>query len=246
MEKGKKVIEVSSVEELLGVVKARTAKYLKEQEEDFLMEEPPKEEDYEDQELFQLAQKLFMVSMVDEVKKVKKNAFTTILDVYNKFLSEKRNMEEACQREEIQADGKMYQSIQTIKNTGIVSFVLSFLFPQYAPIIIAVNLPRIGKAVIDKKIAKNRLERAIQGASVMGDAQNPLFDFTCDLREDYHKSNRELEELRKRAMMGENVIKELLPIISLERLNLQNVDLSILPNTQETDTKKVFQKKEDN
>ncbi|MBP5678438.1 MAG: hypothetical protein J6X28_01240, partial [Bacilli bacterium] len=72
MEKGKKVIEVSSVEELLGVVKARTAKYLKEQEEDFLMEEPPKEEDYEDQELFQLAQKLFMVSMVDEVKKVKK------------------------------------------------------------------------------------------------------------------------------------------------------------------------------
>lgn len=60
--------------------------------------------------------------------------------------------------------------------------------------------------------------------------QDVFYEYIDILRTDYHKSNKELDELKRRAMNGENIMPELFEIVSPERVGL---DASFLELSEE-------------
>lgn len=224
--------------------------------DDLLETELPKEEDFASKEEYEKACKEFMVDLVDQAKEYKGDIFKGVLESYNAFLTASHSFDtEAKQRCEHAID-QIAKATSDMKRTGIMVLVLSLIFPQAIPFLILFNGPRI---LIDAR-AKKRLELSLSQTNMqksqMDSIQDPLFWFTDSLRTDYHASNKELDELRKRALNGENVISELMEIMSPERLSLPRENILkefefLLPVEAQEETKeapeeqKQFTKKED-
>lgn len=163
--------------------------------------------------------------LVAEMKKVREGIFIDTLNSYNDFLTQKHQLESMINdqdKKNIQ-DILRYQS--DFKNTSIVALVLSLLFPSYFPIIMGINIPRMGVDWIGSKRRMNKIVWNHIQMEEWNSIQNPFFDLTCDLREDYHKTKDEWKKLEEKATIGENIIPELISIMSPERLSLPEVKI---------------------
>ena len=81
---------------------------------------------------------------------------------------------------------------------------------------------------MERQISKNDAAFA-----TLTQVQIPFYEFVSLLRDDYHKSNKELKELRERASRGENIIGPILEMVRPERLSLKRYDIQELGFTPE-------------
>lgn len=185
----------------------------------------PNREDYESLEDFNKANIEFMVNKVDEIKNIKHTTFVSTLKAYNDILNDVYKIKR-CDSEE----GRLFNELidhsnNDIKRTGMIVFYLSLLFPAIIPITLLANVPRTGFDLLQKRNCKRELEKIDILKKKILLNQDIFYEYIDTLRTDYHKSNKELDELRKRAMNGENIMPKLLEILNPKRIGL---DVSFL------------------
>lgn len=131
-----------------------------------------------------------------------------------------------CDSEEGRLFNEMIDhSNNDIKRAGMIAFYLSLLFPAIIPITLLANVPRVGFDLLQKRNCKRELEKIDILKKKILLNQDIFYEYIDTLRTDYHKSNKELDKLRRRAMNGENIMPKLLEILNPKRIGL---DVSFL------------------
>ena len=185
----------------------------------------PNREDYESLEDFNKANTQFMVNKVDEIKNIKHTTFVNTLKVYNDILNDVYKIKR-CDSEEGRLFNEMIDhSNNDIKRAGMIAFYLSLLFPAIIPITLLANVPRVVFDLLQKRNCKRELEKIDILKKKILLNQDIFYEYIDTLRTDYHKSNKELDELRRRAINGENIMPKLLGILNPKRIGL---DVSFL------------------
>ena len=233
MNNEKTIIEVDSIEQVVDIIKLSISKTMRDAYETLLTVEPPKEEDFASFIEYKMAYQDFMVKMVEGIKDFKQDCFKGLLSSYNNFLTNKLEMNQIRNQEYLECIERMDGAKSDIKRTAMVGVGLTLLFPKYFPIIVVVNLSRIGIDAIVKSTSNYRIYKNQILTEQMNKIQLPFYELTNQLREDYHESNKELMEIKQRALEGKNIIGQLLPLVSLERLSLPNPDDFLLENKME-------------
>ena len=210
------IVGASPVDMLKSMVSSLYVEWL----DDLLEVEMPQESDYASKEEYEKSCKEFMADLVDQAKEYKGDIFKGVLESYNEFLTHKHAFDAEAKDKNARAEQKIASATSDMKNTGIMVLFLSLLFPQAFPIITLINGPRILLDARERKQQIANLEQIRMTAEQIKRVQDPLYWFTDSLRTDYHKSNKELEELRERALNGENVIQNLMELMSPERIGL--------------------------
>ena len=180
----------------LEAIKLSNALELSFYKDEVLYLDIPNREDYESLEDFNKANTQFMVNKVDEIKNIKHTTFVSTLKAYN-----------------------------DIKRAGMIAFYLSLLFPAIIPITLLASVPRVGFDLLQKRNCKRELEKIDILKKKILLNQDIFYEYIDTLRTDYHKSNKELDELRRRAINGENIMPKLLEILNPKRIGL---DVSFL------------------
>jgi len=219
-----KIINVDTSDALVGTMKLCVASAMTEWEQNLLEQELPKREDYESNEEYEQDRKQLMIDLVDEVQKLKKQVFVSVLDSYNDLLSAKYEIENNVRESNQSCIDLINQSRRDIKNAGIVTLLLTIVFPQSLPFLLILNIPRVGLDVLATKASIRRINLNQLALENIKGIQYPMYDLTCDLRSDYHESNRRLKELRDKAVNGENIIGDLLELVNPERVHLKRVE----------------------
>ena len=238
------IIEAHSSSDVAGMLKVSVAAQMSEWHENLLSMEVPEKEEFESEEEYREFMKMFMTDLVDAITSIKGDMFKDILNSYNDFLSEKIAVETQFKEEDERAKMVIRETRIHIKRIGIASLVITLILPSMLPIVLVINLPRIGLNLMAKKVMERNIEKNRLVLETMEQIQLPFYDFVCTLRDDYHKSNQELKELREKASQGENVIEPLLQMVNPERLALKTYDLKALGYTEEEE--KIITKKKDN
>lgn len=193
--------------------------------DEVLYQDIPNREDYESLEDFNKANTQFMVNKVDEIKNIKHTTFVSTLKAYNDILNDVYKIKR-CDSEEGRLFNEMIDySNNDIKRAGMIAFYLSLLFPAIIPITLLASVPRVGVDLLQKRNCKRELEKIDILKKKILLNQDIFYEYIDTLRTDYHKSNKELDELRRRAINGENIMPKLLEILNPKRIGL---DVSFL------------------
>ena len=234
-----KIMIVETGEELLAILQASVASYMSEMQDHILTTELPKREDFATEAEYQEMKREYMQFLVYKTELVKRDIFQDILNSYNDFLTEKNSVEIVMKKQAQQEREFKVQSSYAIKRIGIESVAISLLLPYCIPIVLIINVPRIGLNLGLRKAFEYRTKHNNELSEKLKDIQIPLFDFTCDLRSDYHKSKKELKELEAKAEAGESVVAELYEILDPSRVNLQRIEEKdrVLPIPEEESAK---------
>ena len=84
---------------------------------------------------------------------------------------------------------------------------------------------QLQRGFVQKRNCKRELEKIDILKKKILLNQDIFYEYIDTLRTDYHKSNKELDELRRRAINGENIMPKLLEILNPKRIGL---DVSFL------------------
>lgn len=185
----------------------------------------PNREDYESLEAFNKANIEFMINKVDEIKNIKHTIFVSALKTYDDILNDVYTIKKSDSEERRLLNEMIDFSNKDVKRAGMIAFYLSLLFPAIIPITLLASAPRVGFGLLQKKKCKNELERIDMLKKEILLNQDIFYEYIDTLRTDYHKSNKELDELKRRAMNGENIMPELFEILNPKRIGL---DVSFL------------------
>lgn len=222
MEKG--MIPLSNTKEIIEMLKMVVSNQMIQVENLILSEPLPKREDFQTEEEYNREVKEFMSDAIDVIEDAKKEIFVNVLDSYNDFLVMKNTIESPIKDQNKQAEETAFNAGRSIRNTAIGTAVLTLLLPSLFPIVIVVGVGRIGFKILEVKMCANTVARNMEMEEVLKNLQIPFFDFTCELRTDYHQSNKELKEMRERLENGENIMPDLMELIKPERLSLERVE----------------------
>jgi len=239
----KKIIIVEGGNQMVEMLKTITSAEMTGMEQLLLQVELPQREEYETEEEYKEDYKQFMLDMIDTIKDAKKGIFCNVLDAYNEFLYSKNDMDNRINTQNRESIEMMETAGRDIRNTGIATVVLSILLPSAIPIILVFSVTRASLDFLQSVFNTKRMLRNEQIREEMKNIQIPFFEFTCDLRSDYHKSNHELDALKEKALNGENIMGELIQIVSPERVSLQRVEgLNLLEMDEEEKPKQLIKK----
>ncbi len=220
-----KIIEVNDPNQMVDILKLQASTILSDVTEQLKADILPNREDFETEEEYEIIKRMTMMQLVDDISAVKKEVFCGILDTYNNFITEMNTfMSESKKQNKESLVMREYASYD-MKKAGIITLGVSVIFPIAAPFLIVINLPRIGMDALLKKYHNMRLERNEALYEVFKSIQDPFYEFTNTLRSDYHASNKELKELKDKAIEGEDVLPQLIQIIEPERVGLQSTNL---------------------
>ena len=220
MEKKIEVIELKDATHMVDQLKLFVSSALEECIEELLNVEIPDESEYDSEESLKEAQKDLMVQLVEEVKYIKKDIFTNILETYNLFVQEKNRFNYEATKQEEESIKTIISANSDMRRTGLVTITLSLIFPGAIPFLLIFNIPRLGSDILSKNIHLNNIVKNNILQKEFKRIQYPFFEFTDTLRTDYHKSMKELDKLEEEAKQGKNVAIELLEILNPERLSL--------------------------
>ena len=234
-------------EAVVDMLKVMTATQLTQMEGLLKCDIEPKREDFATEEEYQIEKKLFNMEMIESIEEVKRKLFEDILDSYNEYLHLKYTTEEEFKKQNEESAAYIIQSSNDIKNTGIVSLLTTFMFPHAFPVIAALGLSRIGFDSLQSKINYNRIIRNNNTLQEINLIQDPLYDFTCTLRTDYHQSKNKFKELKERAANGETILPELIEMVNPEKVKLERVKgATVFIDTLETEPKQLTKQREKN
>lgn len=202
----------------------------------------PNREDYESLEEYNKANIEFMINKVDEIKNIKHTIFVNALKTYDDILNDVYTIKK-CDSEERSLLNEMIDfSNKDVKRAGMVAFYLSLLFPAIIPITLLANGPRVVFDLLQKKKCKNELERIDMLKEEILLNQDIFYEYIDTLRTDYHKSNKKLDELKRRAMNGENIMPELFEILNPKRIGLDVAFLDLSEDVLGEDNFKLIKK----
>lgn len=203
---------------LVECIKMSVALELSFYEDELLYLDVPIREDFESLEEYERAEVQFMNRKIDEIKNIKHVYFSSILDSYNMLLDEVLKVKNQDIYDRAALNDLIELNKKDMKATGITFLSLAVLFPDFIPLNALINLPRIVLDILQNKNYLNTLEQIDKEKETLFSFRDKFYEFVCTLRSDYHKSNKELDSLRERANNGENIIPELLDIISPKRI----------------------------
>lgn len=190
----------------------------------------PKREHYSSLEEFNKAYIDFMISKIEEVKNIKHTVFVNALKEYDNLLNDVHKLKRYEPETREAFEELIDFSNKDIRRAAIIAFNLSLWFPAVIPVTLLVSAPRVGFDLLQKKKYKKKLEKIAEVKKNVLSHQDVFYEYIDILRTDYHKSNKELDELKRRAMNGENIMPELFEIVSPERVGL---DASFLELSEE-------------
>lgn len=203
---------------LVECIKMSVALELSFYEDELLYLDVPIREDFESLEEYECAEVQFMNRKIDEIKNIKHVYFSSILDSYNMLLDEVLKVKNQDKFDRAALNDLIELNKKNMKVTGITFLSLSVLFPNLIPLNALLGLPKIALDIIQNKSCLKALEEIDNEKEALFTLRDKFYEFVCTLRSDYHKSNKELDSLRERANNGENIIPELLDIISPKRI----------------------------
>ena len=181
----------------LEAIKLSNALELSFYKDEVLYQDIPNREDYESLEDFNKANTQFMVNKVDEIKNIKHTTFVSTLKAYNDILNDVYKIKR-CDSEEGRLFNEMIDySNNDIKRAGMIAFYLSLLFPAIIPITLLASVPRVGFDLLQKRNGKRELEKIDILKKKILLNQDIFYEYIDTLRTDYHKSNKELDELKQ-------------------------------------------------
>ena len=235
MEENMQVIEVNNGEELVAALKNITSTILSESYETLKQGVLPKKEDFATIEEYKLAYNEASLELINEIESIKKSVFTSVLDIYNNFLSEKAETERLYKLQKEESYKLIEYTSHHMKRLCIFTVGESLILPAYTPLFIIINSSRV---VLDYAVKKKN-ERILEISDVLikeyKNLQYPLYEFLDTLRSDYHKSKRELEEIKTKSLEGKEIEKDLLPIINPKRINLPIIESESIPTEHQED-----------
>ena len=235
MEEKTQVIEVNNGEELVDALKYISSTILSESYETLKQGILPKKEEFATTEEYELAHNKSSLELINEIESIKKDVFTSVLDIYNNFLSEKAETERLYKLQKEESYKLIEYTSHHMKRLCIFTVGESLILPVYTPVFIIINGPRV---VLDY-VVKKKNEKIIEIGGILieeyKNIQYPLYEFLDTLRSDYHKSKRELEEIKTKSLEGKEIEKDLLPIINPERINLPIIESKSIPAEHQED-----------
>ena len=238
------MIQVTSGEQIVETMKLYVGEMLSGFYDCLLELDLPKLEDFQTKEEYEEACKKMMIELVEDVTDIKEEVFKNVLNTYNDFLTGKVEFEQASNKEKQALQSSIVRMNVDMKTTGIVTLTLTLLFPGAMPILLMINIPRIGMDLLIRNKNQAKINRIEFLKKEMKKIQDPFYELTDALRSDYHKSKKELEEIKQKAIEGNNVVQDLLPIIDPERISLPRVHmLTIIRNMTSEEGPKELKKR---
>jgi hypothetical protein len=220
MEQEVNIVKVDDPKEVVEIFKVQISLMLSNYYEQVKNNVFPKKEDFSSIEEYETEYNLAIFDLIDEIEEIKHEMFTGVLESYNDFIIEKNTFDATASKENSESIELIDLTTYDMKKAGIITVGATILLPIIAPIVIVFNLPRIGMDVLSKKYHEKRLEYNSYIQGKFKEIQDPFYELTYSLRSDYHKSKQELKELKERALQGEDIADDLIPMLNPERVNL--------------------------
>ena len=227
------VIEINNPTQVVDILKTEVSLILSNMYEEAKENISIKREDYETEEEYQVMLCINELKLLDEIKEVKHNIFSGLLDSYNDLVIDSNIFRSKVASDKRESEEMIDLASYDMKKAGIITVGGSILLPMIAPLLIAFNGPRIGLDFLTKKYHSSRLESNELLLGEIRKIQDPFYEFINTLRTDYHRSNEELKELEERVLNGEDVSKLLIEYINPERIGLEKINLMALPFEEE-------------
>jgi len=206
----------------IDFIKLKMASLFESKQEELRSYEPPKRQESQTEEEYQKAYKDFMLEQIEYITNLKHLNFASYLEKYNAFLSAKREAIEVFDRNKQKELEEIQKKLTQKKVNFWTSALLSLVFPQG---IITFAVLGVGRNIIYNRTIKSDTEDIVKieiAKEALEKTHTGIYDLCCDLRADYHKSKKECEELKKRALAGEDIIEDLVKMMSPERISLQS------------------------
>ncbi len=235
------IIEVNDPTGAVNVLKMQASATLSSYYELLKEASLPKREDYNSEEEYQVVLRMQELELIAEIKDIKHAVFDSILHSYNDFITEKNMFEAQAKRENKESIEIIPEASKDMKITLAITIGGSVLLPIAAPILLVLNVPRIGVDVLTSKYHKTRLMHNLFMEEQFKRIQDPFYELVDTLRSDYHLSNKELKELEEKAINGENISNELLKYLDPRRVNLEKLTVEgnlLIPEPSMEYTKK--------
>ena len=188
---------------------------------------------------FGIINRMLMLSLIDEIRGIKHDLYSNILDNYNELVMEINTFKARSKNENEESIIMKDYLEHSMKKNLIISSGVSLLFPAIIPIVLIVNLPILGADALVLNYHNNRLEKNTNIQEVFDLIQEPLYELTDKFRTDYLKSKKEFEELEEKAYAGDNIVKELMELINPERVGLELTDVNLIEEFKQKQLKKV-------
>ena len=163
---------------------------------------------------------------IEYIKMIKDSIMQDVTNYYNNFLDKKFTWGKILKEEQDKRKLVGEATDFDMKKTGIITAASSIIVPPLAPLALAIGLPIIG---LDSRLKKTSEQVSEISGMILEEYEKTaqrFYDFICDIREDFHKSNTELDELKNRALTGEDITGDLLRITNPERVGLKRIPLS--------------------
>ena len=227
-------ITVKDGEEMVEALKSSVALAMTDWEQRFIGITFPTREDFEQEEEYHETIVYMMTELVDSVRELKEELFKDMLNNYNEFLSIKIKTEEDAKEQTRKCHVVIGETIRDAKKTAAISVVITLLLPGLAPFVLMISIPKLALDLVMNQFSKYKMRHNAELLENLKTIQIPYFDFIDQMRTDYHQSNKELAVLMEKAKRGEDISKELLPMIQPERLSLsrekaKQLELSMKP-----------------
>ena len=213
-------IELDDSEDSLKMMKMMVTAMMKEWQNQVITLDTPKKEEYETEEEYKKAFNDFMLETINDIKGIKFDIFKNIDSINNNFMKLKYDSLEAFKKENQEREQVIKGAKRDIVVAGITVSGLSLIFPGALPYLLIINIPRIGIGIYAIKKNKNRIEINMGVEKRLEELEPQLNALTCDLREDYHKAEKELDELKIQLLEGKDIQPALINIFDPTRIGL--------------------------
>ncbi len=175
----------------------------------------------------------YNLQLINEIESLKKEVFELVLCSFNNFIKDKNLISARASKEISIRKDIIEQMEQNIKKTNIISVGSLLLLPMLSLFIIPLGALKIE---LDK-FRKNESEEIMEiTESIKNDyetAHIAFYQLTDSLRTDYLQSKRKLEELRQKALEGQEIIDDLIQLVNPESINLPLFDI-LTPEVEES------------
>lgn len=213
-------IELDDSEDSLKMMKTMITAMMKEWQNQVITLDTPKREEYTSDEEFKKEYNKFMLETIEDIRGVKFSIFKNVNDINNNFIQLKRNAlasfeKEKMEREQVIKGAKRDIVVSTIAVTG-----LSLIFKDALPYLLILNIPRVGIGLYAIRKNKNRIEINMGVEKKLDELEPELNMMTCDFREDYHRTEEELDDLKIKLLEGKDIKEGLINLFDPKRVGL--------------------------
>ncbi len=160
------------------------------------------------------------LALIQEVEKIKEDVFLGVLGSFNDFVKD-RNLIKSRISKEISIEKTKIEGIEyDRKKIDIITLGVTFLLPTFAPIILVIGASRLGLDKLQQNSSKKIMDIYRLIEEEYDSSHKDFYQLEETLRTDYHESKKRLKELKEKALIGQDIIDELIKIMNPESLGI--------------------------